>query len=60
MSDEILEKSQPILKSLRESPKAKYCLLLTKADIRSASGRDEFSFSWHKKILIHQLPQWQE
>lgn len=51
VSDEILEKSQPILKSLRESPKAKYCLLLTKADIRSASGRDEFSFSWHNKNL---------
>lgn len=51
VGEEILEKSQPVLKFLSQRSPAKYYLLLTKADINSSSGRTRFYFSLHNKNL---------
>lgn len=51
VSEEILEKSQPVLKRLPESSGKTYYLLLTTRDINSRTGATRFQFSAHSLEL---------
>lgn len=51
VSEDIIEKSQPTLKSLPEASQSTYFLILTTMDINSASAGFRFQFSTHSKEL---------
>lgn len=51
ISEDIIAKSQPILKSFPEVSKSTYFLILTTKDINSNNGNFRFQFSTHSKEL---------
>ena len=51
ISEDIVEKAQPILQSFPEASQSTYYLILTSQDINSASAGFRFQFSTHNKEL---------